>query len=82
MSAFIHAVEPNAYMLAGASAYSRENLSSLTSHSRFETRIYTDRQTAGDKLQDLARKASRSQAKELVHDELKNTQEQRLEMNQ
>jgi ATP-dependent exoDNAse (exonuclease V) alpha subunit len=70
----------NAFVLAGHSAINREPLSSLASRSHSATRIYMDRNVAGDKIADLARKASRTQAKEMAHDLLGGNHEQTLEI--
>jgi ATP-dependent exoDNAse (exonuclease V) alpha subunit len=70
----------NAFVLAGHSAINRETLSSLASRSCSETRIYMDRNVSGDKLSDLARKASRSQAKEMAHNILGGDHEHTLEI--
>jgi hypothetical protein len=70
----------NTFVLAGHSAMNRQNLSRLTSRSRSETRLYMDRDVAGDKLSDLARKASRSQATEMAQEILVGNQEHQQEM--
>jgi hypothetical protein len=57
----------NVFLLTGAST-SREKLSFLLSRSQIETRIYTDRLTAGDKLSTLTRNASRTEIREMVQD--------------
>jgi conjugative relaxase-like TrwC/TraI family protein len=66
----------NAYVLAGSTT-SREDLYSRLSKGR-QIRIYTDRQSAGDGLNELAKKAARSKAKELAHDVLDRKQGPRM----
>jgi conjugative relaxase-like TrwC/TraI family protein len=58
----------NAFVLAGGEMTSREMVYVQASRSRLETRIYTDKITAGDALTQLVRKASKSQAKDMAHD--------------
>jgi conjugative relaxase-like TrwC/TraI family protein len=72
-----HEVE-RIYVLAGLPT-SRERLYSELSKGR-ETRIYTDRESAGDGLHELAKKATRSNAKELAHDVLDRNQRHKLEV--
>jgi conjugative relaxase-like TrwC/TraI family protein len=68
----------NVFLLTGSTT-SREQLASLLSRGR-ETQVYTDRQSAGDKLTTLARNASRSEVKEMAHDILEQNQHNNLEI--
>jgi ATP-dependent exoDNAse (exonuclease V) alpha subunit len=57
-----------AFVLTSEAMQDREMTYVQASRARDETRIYTDRATAGDDLADLARQAERSHQKELAHD--------------
>ena len=59
------------FLLTGGGMTSRELAYVQASRSRDETRIYTDRFSAGEGLEQLARTASKSMAKELAYDLLK-----------
>lgn len=57
----------NAYALVGGAMQDRELSYVQMSRTRGETRLYTDRNEAGDDLTDLARQMSKSRQKELAH---------------
>jgi ATP-dependent exoDNAse (exonuclease V) alpha subunit len=73
----------DAFILTGGAMTSREVVYVQCSRSRNAPRVYTDRQSAGDKLCELAKQASKSRAKDMAHDYLDSrapTDEPRLEV--
>jgi ATP-dependent exoDNAse (exonuclease V) alpha subunit len=60
----------NCFVLTGGEMTSREMVYVQASRSRMETRIYTDKVSAGDGLTELVRNAARSRAKDMAHDVL------------
>jgi len=56
-----------AYILMGGSILDREITYVQASRSRGETRLFTDKQEAGDNLTELARRASQSRQKQMAH---------------